>query len=223
MTQTGLNVVQFALPLLMYVINNLTKLVTTSKEKRSAGTKTGKPTQKSGSFCQNTPITAYSSRIDDICGSSLGHEDRDVAPKNSVTVDASNSSHSQVHVSGSMCSSSSNWGPLSPYPYHLHPHISPYNSSYGYHPDSQPFGSFGPFPPNAPVVSPIPQSYSWSVPSFSTRSQGEAEQRAYIVKLLNNRIKKCCGCGTAFLRKVDGSPPEPPNLVICHEERCPIF
>ena len=73
---------------------NLTKLVTTSKEKRSAGTKTGKPTRKSGSFHQNTPITAYRSRVDDICGPSLGHEDRDVAPKNSVTVDASNSSHS---------------------------------------------------------------------------------------------------------------------------------
>ena len=90
---------------------NLTKLVTTSKEKRSAGTKTGKPTRKSGSFRQNTPITTYRSRIDDIYGPSLyiGHEDRDVAPKNTVSVDASNSSHSQVHVSGSMCSSSSNW------------------------------------------------------------------------------------------------------------------
>ena len=107
--------------------------------------------------------------------------------------------------------------------YYLHPYFSPCNSSYGYHPDSQPFGSFGPFPPNAPVVSPIPQSYSWSVPSFSPRSQQEAEQRAFVVKLLNNCIKKCRGCGAAFSRKVDGSPPEPPNnLVICHEERRPF-
>ena len=107
-----------------------------------------------------------------------------------------------------MCSSSSNWGPLSPYTYHLHLHFSPYNSSYGYHPDSQPFGSFGPFPPNASVVSPIPQLYSWSVPSFSPRAQQEAEQRAYVVKLLNNRIncKKCRGCGAGFSRKVDSSP-----------------
>ena len=70
-------------------------------------------------------LTAYRSCIDDICGPSLGHKDRDVAPKNSVTVEASNLSHSQVHVSGSMCSSSSNWGPLSSCTYHLHPHISP--------------------------------------------------------------------------------------------------
>ena len=33
------------------------------------------------------PITAYMSRIDDVCGPSLGHEDRDVAPKNTVSVD----------------------------------------------------------------------------------------------------------------------------------------
>jgi len=36
----------------------------------------------------------------------------------------------------------------------------------------------------------------------------------YVVKLLNNCIKKCRGCGAAFLRKVDGSPPEPPNNLV---------
>ena len=35
---------------------NLTKLVTTSEEKRSAGTKAGEPTRKSGSFHQSTPL-----------------------------------------------------------------------------------------------------------------------------------------------------------------------
>ena len=118
-----------------------------------------------------------------------------------------------------MCTSGSNWSPPSPYPYHLPPHFSPYNSSYGYYQDSQPFG---PFPPNAPLVSPISPPYSWSAPSFSPRLQ-EPEQRPYIVKLLNNRIRKCRGCGAVFSRKVDGSPPDPPhNLVIAHEERRPF-
>ena len=48
------------------------------------------------------------------------------------------------------------------------------------------------------------------------------ESNPFLVKLLNNRIKKCRGCNREFSRKVDGSPPDPPlNLVICHEERRP--
>lgn len=44
------------------------------------------------------------------------------------------------------------------------------------------------------------------------------------MKLLNNRIKKCRGCNREFMRKVDGSPPDPPlNMVICHEERRPFI
>ena len=59
-------------------------------KRKGLPTKTGKLTRKSGSFHQNTPITAYRSRIEDICGPSLGPEDRDVASKKSVSVDASN-------------------------------------------------------------------------------------------------------------------------------------
>ena len=48
------------------------------------------------------------------------------------------------------------------------------------------------------------------------------ELTPFLVKLLNNRIKKCRGCNQEVSRKVDGSPPDPPlNLVICHEERRP--
>ena len=123
-----------------------------------------------------------------------------------------------------MCSSSSNWSPISPYTYHLHPHFSPYNSSYGCHPDSQPFGSFGPFPPNnAPVVSPTPNRTLGLFHPFHHVHNKKPVCRAYVVKLLNNRIKKCHGCGAAFSRKVDGSTLEPPNnLVICHEEQRPF-
>jgi hypothetical protein len=45
----------------------------------------------------------------------------------------------------------------------------------------------------------------------------------YVVKLLNNRIKKCRGCGSLFSRKADGSVLDPPNdLVVAREERRPF-
>ena len=62
---------------------NLTMLVTTSKEKRSAGTKAGKPNRRSGSFRQTTLITAYRSSIDDVCTASSEHMDapsKDLGP-----------------------------------------------------------------------------------------------------------------------------------------------
>ena len=50
-----------------------------------------------------------------------------------------------------------------------------------------------------------------------------SEERPFIVKIINNRIKKCRGCGGDFVRKADGSLPDPPmNLVICHEETRPF-
>ena len=94
--------------------------------------------------------------------------------------------------------------------------------SYGYHPDGQPYS---PFPPNPPPVSPVPPPpYSWSSPSFTPPSQhGPSNDTQFVVKILSNRIKKCRGCGALFSRKVDGSPPDPPNdLVIAHEERLPF-
>ena len=63
-----------------------------------------------------------------------------------------------------------------------------------------------------------PQQYHnppvpWSHPSSMD------EQLPYVVKLLNNRIKKCRGCGSLFARKADRSVPDPPNdLIIVHEE-----
>ncbi len=54
-------------------------------------------------------------------------------------------------------------------------------------------------------------------------SNSVADQLPYVVKLLNNRIKKCRGCGSLFSRRADGSVPDPPNnLVIAREERRPF-
>ena len=56
-----------------------------------------------------------------------------------------------------------------------------------------------------------------------SRSHLSTQQKPILVKLLNNRIKKCRGCNKKFSRKVDGSPPDPPlNLVVAHEERSPF-
>ena len=79
---------------------------------------------------------------------------------------------------------------------------------YGY--DYSPYGSQFQSPP---------QMFS----SPQSESSVTAAANTFIVKLLNNRIKKCRGCNREFSRKVDRSPPDPPlNLVICHEERRPF-
>ena len=55
-------------------------------------------------------------------------------------------------------------------------------------------------------------------------SSAHDESSPFLIKLLNNRIKKCRGYNREFSRKVDGSPSDPPpplNFIICHEERKP--
>ena len=52
----------------------------------------------------------------------------------------------------------------------------------------------------------------------STETSNTSDQ--YVIKLLNNRIKKCRGCGGNFIRKTDGSLPDPPmNLTVSRMER----
>jgi len=50
---------------------NLTKLITTSNDRRKAGTKSGTPRRRGSSLCQ-VPITAYRSHIDDVCSPDPG-------------------------------------------------------------------------------------------------------------------------------------------------------
>uniref|UniRef100_A0A1X7TN33 Uncharacterized protein n=1 Tax=Amphimedon queenslandica TaxID=400682 RepID=A0A1X7TN33_AMPQE len=70
-----------------------------------------------------------------------------------------------------------------------------------------------------PYVPPVPTSYL-----DPDRPLSHQHQRPYDVKLLNDRIKKCRGCGGDFVRKADGSLPDPPmNLVTCHEETRPFW
>ena len=123
-----------------------------------------------------------------------------------------------------MSGSSEIQAPLSPYTYHLHPYFSPYNSLYGYHPDSQPFGSFGLFLLTLQLYHPSP-SHTLGLfnPFHHVHNKKQNSGCTYVVKLLNNCIKKCRGCRAAFSWKVDGSLPEPPNnLVLCHEEQRPF-
>ena len=66
----------------------------------------------------------------------------------------------------------------------------------------------------------LSHSYNpYGSPYGSTFQSGSSESKAFVVKLLNNQIKKCRGCNGEFSRKVDGSLPDPPlNVVVCHED-----
>ena len=140
---------------------NLTKLLTTPKERKSAGTKSGKPTRKSGSYRQTIPITAYRSRVDDVCASS--------ASQSTASVDASHSPGAIVNVSLTSCESTStcyNWCPPSSYagqsssipPFPSVPSCTfDGPSAYGYYPDlsrSAPphAGPSSPLPPPPPYI-----------------------------------------------------------------------
>ena len=102
--------------------------------------------------------------------------------------------------------------------------------TYNYHPQSRgdtPYYNLSPWYVSHPYQS-IPSepygmySYSYnpySSPYGSTFQSGSSESKAFVVKLLNNQIKKCRGCNGEFSRKVDGSLPDPPlNVVVCHED-----
>jgi hypothetical protein len=84
-----------------------------------------------------------------------------------------------------------------------------YNWSSAWYPYPHQFLPFPSYPYNPPTT---------PINTASASTSGIDKQ--YVVKFLNNRIKKCYGCSSEFTRKVDGSLPDPPlNLVISHEER----
>ena len=141
----------------------------------------------------------------------LGEPSSSALPSHSVS-DSTNSSPTNINVSANNGSSlqwtspsSSFYGPNSAFHY---------PSSSGHHPSWYDYGySPYPFPTTPPVTPRAPWSYSSQVNRVG-------EQRPYVVKFLNKRIKKCRGCGSFFSRKADGSNLDPPNdLVVAHEER----
>ena len=192
---------------------NITKLVTTTKERKSAGTKSGNPGRKRGSVTPKTPITSYRSRIQDVCPvtDSVTTTSTSSLPSGSVSICSGSPSLTSINVCADGNYSSFQWTPPSYY-HQSNPYSYPgnYSSSwYGY--GFPPYGS----PPLRPHMQP-----SW--PQHSPDNSG-ADKLPYVVKLLNNRIKKCRGCGSLFSRKADGSVLDPPNdLVIAHEERRPF-
>jgi hypothetical protein len=179
---------------------NITSLVTTSKERKSAGTKSGNPGRKRPSVTPKACVSSFCSRIDDV----QEVEDIGRSPEKSISLCASNACISNVNVGADGNSSSFPWTP----PSYYHPSV-PYSYPHGY--SSSWYGFSTPHQFHNTPPSP------WSCPSPIN------EQLPYVVKLLNNRIKKCRGCGSLFARKADGSVPDPPNdLVVAHEERQPF-
>ena len=175
---------------------SITRLLTTPKEQKSAGTKAGKPSQRSRK--SKIPVTSYRNRLDEVCAAQ------------NVTVSVDNSPNSSTSV----CGTSYSWYDQAPY---FSP--SPYYSSYpSYLPPMPMSGHSQP----SPSSQSLPSTSSWSPVCSPSQMQiqGALLDRPYIVQFLNKRIKKCRGCGTEFSRKIDGSIPDPPNnLVIQHEER----
>jgi len=186
---------------------NLTKLITTSND---TGTKSSTPRRRGSSLCQ-VPITAYRSRIDDVCSPDPGqYSSATTGHEQSSTIEA-NSSYIGRDVNVGCSSPTYNYHPQSrsDYPYYT---PSPWYVSHPYQSiPSEPYGMYG-------------YNYNpYCSPYGSTFQSESSESKPFVVKLLNNRIKKCRGCNREFSRKVDGSLPDPPlNVVVCHEERRPF-
>ena len=202
---------------------NVTKLVTTSCERRKAGTKSGGP-RKRGSDLHKVPITTFKNRLGNVCsldqdtdseirsitttvGSTSGYGQRSsiTSSESSIGGDITVGCTSQTFYSNCPPQYRSDYCPFPSTPWYGSEFLcpsSPYEMQgmYGY--NYSPYGSQFQLPPQV--------------------SSAHDESSPFLVKLLNNRIKKCRGCNREFSRKVDGSPPDPPlNLVICHEERRP--
>ena len=189
---------------------NLTKLVMTSNDRCKAGTKSG-TSRRRGSNLHQVPITAYRSRLDDVWSAGPG-------PSSSVPTD---STTAYEHASPIGANSSYVGGDVS---------VECSSQTYNYHqPRTSDYPHFTPPPWYAsPCHSSPYELYSYNYSPYcgpcGSRFQSEtSESRPFVVKLLNNRIKKCRGCNREFARKVDGSLPDPPlDMVVCHEERRPF-
>ncbi len=185
------------------------------KQKSAAGTKGGSSKYRPSKH--KAPVGSYRSRIDDV--SSLEYPP---SPPTSVTVSARDTSIGDTSIGTSFRDSSVKQMTL------------PSN-----HRMTLPSNHQMTFPSNQSVINGFPhynadpyywwpgnpsQNWPYFDPSFSTaQSPVVASDRPIVVRLLNNRIKKCSGCETPFARKIDGLPPDPPNdLIISHEERRPF-
>ena len=203
---------------------NVTKLVTTSCEWRKAGMKSGAP-RKQGSDLHKVPITAYRSRLDDIC--SFNHDTSTEARATTSAVGGTSGygqqSSNESSISGDItvgCTSQTFYFNCSPQ----------YRSDYHNFPSSPWYGSEFFYPSSTYRYSEAQGMYGYNYNPYGSQFQSppqvlsspHSESNPFVVKLLNNHIKKCRGCNREFSRKVDGSPWDPPlNLVMYHEERRP--
>ena len=198
---------------------SVTKLVTTSNARRKAGTKSGAP-RKRGSELHKAPVTAYRSRLDDVCFSDLdtGTETsvRATTPTVGTCTTSGYGQRSSIvaneSISGDVsvgCTSQTFYSSCVPQ----------YRSDYPYFPSPPLYGSNFLHPSSTMSYG---EMYGYDYSPYATQYQSPPQMltsppgftNPFIVKFLNNRIKKCRGCNQEFSRKVDGSPPDPPlNLV----------
>ena len=56
-----------------------------------------------------------------------------------------------------------------------------------------------------------PHCFQLDVYAPDPHQENYHSKKPYVVKFLNNRIKKCRGCSGTFAHKADGSLPDPPR------------
>ena len=198
---------------------NLTKLLSTTKEKMSAGTKRGVSSRKKG-ISSKSPISSTTNRIADVTDN----------PQIQSSVVAITTNSSDVNISNNPIIPQSSdsgqvWNPsyMQPYPWDM----PGYPWSFSPQSYSPPFtySSMNPMPQFSAASIPSQSNvYSSSVPAPQFFAMGSPQcastDRPFVVKISTKRIKKCIGCGSEFSRKIDGSLSDPPNdLVVSREER----
>lgn len=203
---------------------NLTKLLTTTKDRSSAGSKSGKP-RKGPTNRKKQPIKSYVTRSlsakdgstssDASAQMTNAHQfDESISPMKNQVISAESVTQ-KVTVTppvGNQSYCHSNIHNVPPYWYGLpFPYGPPQGSSSKF--PCQPF----PYPPQG---NGLPFPYPLTVYGHQVSADSSDTSDQYVIKFLNNRIKKCRGCGGNFIRKTDGSLPDPPmNLIVSRTER----
>ena len=173
---------------------NLTRIMTSPKEKRISGTKSSRtPMCKGSSYRQKVPIKSSVSVAQQQQQQPLVL----TAPLQSESTSSNNPDYSPGTIAATNRSTTTSASDTS-VNYLPYQDYSPYPGSAAAW-QSMPFFPYhSPFMP--PYPPPSPTSFIPPINSPSTRM--EPSKKQYVVKRLNNRIKKCRGCGGQFSEKL---------------------
>ena len=172
---------------------SVTKLVTTSCERRKAGTKSGAPRKRGTGLCK-LPVTAYRSRLEDVCSS--GHDTSAEARATTSAVGGSNGygQRSSIAANKSSISGDISVGCTSQTFYSSCP--PQYRSDYPYFPSSPWYGSELYYPSSSYAYGEAQGMYGYDYSPYGSQFQSPSQvlsssrnessfTNPFIVKLLN--------------------------------------